>query len=1016
MIPKPESNSFFYDAETLLKLTTEVLYRKGSQLFRDHCVVEIFAQDNSLYASVEDDGHELPLRVRLDHDAEGNLMACCECNATEPVCEHSVATLMQQVHDQDSANIYSARDIAIADRIKRARTEVRVKHLRGHPHFGIWQAGSLNTEPGKSRYYDVHIRSLDERLNFCTCPDLAVNQLGTCKHIEAVLHHLDRTPVGAQDGQKRLPFVYTTWQDGEETLRVQRTAELEPAVHTLLDRYFDAQGKFTASLPEDFFRLRDECYGREDVLIGPDAVRLAERSAVNESHALQAERLSQRIRQADGHVPGLKARLFPYQIEGVAFLAGQGRAILADDMGLGKTLQAIAATHFLINEAGVRRVLIVCPASLKHQWAREIEKFTGHSVQVVQGNAEERMVQYRQDCRFFVLNYELVLRDLSLINEQLLPDLLILDEAQRVKNWRTRIAEAIKGIRSRYAFVLSGTPLENRLEDLYSLMQVVDQYRLGPLWRYFNDFHVCDEKGRVLGYRNLSELRRRIAPVMLRRNRSIVSQQLPARTTTRIDIELTPRQQELHDGALNTAGKLAKINASRPLTPTEQKRLMSALQSARMACDAAGLVDGETEGSPKLDELRTLVQELCIDGGQKMVVFSQWLGMTRMVEALLQKMGVGCVHLNGQVPVAKRGGLMDRFRDDDAVSVFISTDAGGSGLNLQSASVLVNMDIPWNPAVLEQRNARIHRLGQEKRVQIILLVARNAYEERVLQLVSNKQELFDSVVDPEATEDVVGISKKAITELISELNVLAHADEPSIPRAGNSSSEINTEAEAEAEVDTEPKPLPEHDDPLASIDDARLRTGIAVLQRRFGPRLLRVLAEGGALVAVLDMVVEDDEAFVDGLALPLPVLVIDPRTEISLQRLGRITTPVFVQPERLTDHKPAPVPDWRTKALARVDAASVLLAQNISVGIMDLLASALGTFYADATPGSQPLSAEQLTLWLYSEALPQQRLDTHQAGIITRILTLRQVDNLPAGLLEESVREARGLLEACRSN
>ena len=142
---------------------------------------------------------------------------------------------------------------------------------------------------------------------------------------------------------------------------------------------------------------------------------------------------------------------------------------------------------------------MVCPASPKRQWAREIRKFTGLESEVVEGPAAARAVQYRRANGFFVINYELVLRDVSVINDTLRPDLLILDEAQRIKNWRTKITAAVKRIASRYAFVLSGTPLENRLEDLYSLMQVVDQRALGPLWRYLAEFHVTDERGKVLG-------------------------------------------------------------------------------------------------------------------------------------------------------------------------------------------------------------------------------------------------------------------------------------------------------------------------------------------------------------------------------------------------------------------------------------------------------------------------------------------------------------------------------------
>jgi SNF2 family DNA or RNA helicase len=252
-----------------------------------------------------------------------------------------------------------------------------------------------------------------------------------------------------------------------------------------------------------------------------------------------------------------------------------------------------------------------------------------------------------------------VLRDLSLINETLSPDLLILGEAQRIKNWRTKIASATKLIPIRYAFVLTGTPLENRL--------------------------------------------------------------------------------------------------------------MAALQQARMACNAVGLVHKETEGAPKLDELASLLEDLCLQGRRKAVVFSQWTLMIEMVESRLRKLGLDYVRLHGGVPSAKRGELMDRFREDDAVQVFISTDAGGVGLNLQSTSVLINLDLPWNPVVLEQRIARIHCLGQSEKVQVILMISSEGYEGQVMQLVQGKQNLFDNVIDPEATEDVVGVSAKLPDALMASL-------------------------------------------------------------------------------------------------------------------------------------------------------------------------------------------------------------------------------------------------------
>jgi SNF2 family DNA or RNA helicase len=188
-----------------------------------------------------------------------------------------------------------------------------------------------------------------------------------------------------------------------------------------------------------------------------------------------------------------------------------------------------------------------------------------------------------------------------------------------------------------------------------------------------------------------------------------------------------------------------------------------------MACNAAGLVDKETEGSPKLDELCRLLEDLCLQSNRKAVIFSQWERMTAMVESRAKAMGLGTVRLHGGIPTNKRGELIDRFRDDDAVQLFISTDAGGVGLNLQSATVLINLDMPWNPAVLDQRIARVHRLGQKQNVQIFLFLAENSYEQQVAKLVQGKRNLFDNVISPEASEDVVGVSKRMLESIIEDL-------------------------------------------------------------------------------------------------------------------------------------------------------------------------------------------------------------------------------------------------------
>ena len=757
---------------------------------------------------------------------------------------------------------------------------------------------------------------------------------------------------------------------------------------------------------------------------------------------MRAAEIGERIRASGGRLPEVQAKLYPYQTDGVAFLAGRGRALLADDMGLGKTLQAIAAAYWLHRHDGVERVLVVCPASLKLQWAREIQRFTGAEVHIVQGPVATRGVQYRKGQGFYVVNYELVMRDLGVINADLRPDLLILDEAQRIKNWRTKIAGAVKQIGSRYAFVLTGTPLENRLEDLYSLLQVVDPRVLGPLWRYMVDFHITDERGKVLGYRNLSELRRRLAPVMLRRDRSLVRDQLPERIVTRVDVPMSSLQQEIHDDALQAAGVLAQIMKRRPLTPGEQNRMMAALQRARMACNAAALVDPELvkerpeqvdSSAPKLDELETLLDELCRVAGLKAVVFSQWAIMTELVEQRVRRMGLGSVRLHGGVPTANRGKLMDRFRDDDAVQVFISTDAGGVGLNLQNAAVLINLDIPWNPAILDQRIARVHRLGQKQKVQAILLVAPESYEERVLELVQGKRALFDNVVHEDATEDVVGVSKRLAEVLAEDLAAGASPDgERSDPRLAGSETELAPEPAPDQDPDSEQAEAPSAQAPIASatplppdLDDA-VRDCVIDLQQHFGPRITRVLAQRSrdvgpatgtrGLLVVLDQVTDGDDAIADRLSERVPVALIDRRTLESLSRLGDASPVADAESVYAVDDTDAAAesePPLLRKAREGLEAARLLIQQRCPGPALELMLSALLAAAAQRVGRADPPSPSQAGIWLYGEVLPAGLLQQQDAALLMRAIALGQGgDAVPDTLLTVLAEDAAVFIAA----
>ncbi len=1048
------------DAEQIEALAEPDVVRAGLRHSNNRSVTGLDRTEESLWAQVEDEqsGEKLELEVVIRADgAVGTLCACQKAGPDDtefgPPCVHAIAALFAYTQGQGEAGqIADAAQQARAERIAKARSEVRVTPLSetaAQAGRGLWSARSIQSSTHFPARYRVHIRSLERRANYCTCPDFATNQLGTCKHIEAVLHRIrkrrDYDSLKTQPLAR--PYVHLDWDcEQAPVLRLHRAGGMPPDLEALLNEHFDAADAFRRRIPDDFLRFAETVRERDDLDLGDDALTHAHRLAEDASRASHAADIRERIDAAGGQLAGIRARLHPYQVEGVAFLAGRGRALLADDMGLGKTLQAIAAAYWMRQHDGVERVLVVCPASLKLQWAREIAKFTGLQAQVVQGPVETRGAQYRRPSPFHVVNYELVMRDLPVINETLRPDLLILDEAQRIKNWRTKIASAVKRVVSRYAFVLTGTPLENRLEDLYSLMQVIDPRVLGPLWRYLVDFHVTDDRGKILGYRNLSELRRRLRPVMLRRDRSLVRDQLPDRIVQRIDVPMSSVQEGIHDAALKAAGQLAQIMRRRPLTPSEQNRMLAALQQARMACDAAGLVDKETEESPKLDELETLLDELCRSGGLKAVVFSQWERMTEMAEQRVRRLGLGAVRLHGGVPTQKRGELMDRFREDDGVQVFLSTDAGGVGLNLQNAAVLINLDIPWNPAVLDQRIARVHRLGQTQKVQAILLVAPGSYEEQVLTLVEGKRHLFDNVVDPDATEDVVSVSKRLAEILAADLaSIDAVRREPEaegeapVPESGTDVTPGAAEAasgtiEAPADLglatgNSGASALEAGSEREATITgrvdrDALVRSCIVAAQQHFGARIERILGQRGqansqiqpGLVLVLDRVDEEDDRAIQRLSGDIPVALIDRRTLASLNRLGAASPLAGAEPIYLpTETEPPPhaIHPLARKAADNLAAAQLLLRQGSSGPALDLLLGALLAAAALRAGRAEAPAPQQAGVWLYGEALPAGQIDPADAGVLMQAFALAQAgDSVPETLLGGMLGAAEAFIHA----
>jgi superfamily II DNA or RNA helicase len=643
--------------------------------------------------------------------------------------------------------------------------------------------GDYRVKSASGKTYRVAMRGPGLFENYCSCPDFAVNTLGTCKHIEALLLRLGKRYGRTLDKRRfARSRASISLQYGETiAVRLRLPADPSPALRKLAEEYFDPAGLL---LPEHFrsFHQVIEVFRQADLdaVIYSDVLEYLDRE--NElAEGLELERqLLAKLRRGRHPLDGiLKTKLLPYQERGAIFAACRGRVVLADDMGLGKTVQALAATEMLRRHRGIQRVLVVAPASVKYQWKTEIEKFSGLSAQVIEGLLPRRRALYASPQFFNLSSYELVVKDVRCMHE-LAPDLIILDEAQRIRNWTTATARTIKQLKSRYAFVLTGTPLENKLEELFSVVEFIDGRRLGPAFRFLHEHRTEDAHGALIGYRGLDRIHDQLASILLRRTRQEVLKDLPERTDQILHVALTPQQAEPYWEQNDIlAGLMRKWERRGWLSEIDQKRVLCCLQNMRMLCNSTFLFDKQTNHSPKLAEFREIVRELAIEEGRKIVVFSEYERMTHLAGIELDKLGIGLVSLHGSVPSRNRGALMEKFGRDPECRVFLSTDAGGVGLNLQAASAVVNFEPPWNPARLEQRIGRVHRLGQAHPVHVVHLLTKDSIEERVWETLKLKKSLFAGVFDsPTGEVSFAALGRKSILQAMKDI----FANQPGRPK------------------------------------------------------------------------------------------------------------------------------------------------------------------------------------------------------------------------------------------
>lgn len=723
---------------------------------------------------------------------------CDQCNKN---CEHMGAALGHLLDAKSTMGLAAPPDEtvplenltesellqrALAEREKRANEEKM--QVRATDKDRPW-SDYVITSIGSGKTYRVALRGQELGQSYCSCPDFRTNHLGTCKHI---LHTLKK--VQQRFSSSKLRVAYKRKNISVRVDYRQPIGLLFNMPDSVPDKMAEIVGE-SGKIPIDGSTMMNKIQALEqagfDVHVYPDAEEFIQR-------ALMQKRLCRRceeVRKSPSAHPLrknlLSVELLPYQLDGIAFAVGAGRAILADDMGLGKTIQGIGVAELLAKEVDIRRVLVVCPASLKSQWRSEVGKFSNRTCQLVMGSGQERAALYQSDAFFTVCNYEQVMRDLTAI-ESVSWDLIILDEGQRIKNWESKTSQVIRALRSQFALVLSGTPLENRLDELYTVVQFVDDCHLGPAYRFFHKHRVVDDRGRAVGYQRLDELRDALSPILLRRTRAEVAKQLPERTDEVIRIQPTEEQLEISNNQLTIA---ARIAAKAFLTEMDLLRLQKALLLARMAADSTFLIDKkEPEFSSKLERLEELLTGLIEVPDRKIVLFSEWRTMLDRIEIKLDAIGCDYVRLDGQVPQKQRAAIVKKFQEDPNCRLILMTNAGSTGLNLQSANTVINVDLPWNPAVLEQRIARAHRMGQKNPVTVYKLVTEDTIEEKLLETLESKQDLANAALDFDSDINEITM-KSGITNIRERLEKILL---PPRPAAEDQSQKRTVEKQVES--------------------------------------------------------------------------------------------------------------------------------------------------------------------------------------------------------------------------
>ncbi|MBP3909316.1 MAG: SNF2 helicase associated domain-containing protein, partial [Turicibacter sp.] len=539
----------------------------------------------------------------------------------------------------------------------------------------------------------------------------------------------------------------------------------------LKNEYVDTLASFV-----DDLNLNDDQLDEEEVLIPKyRALYLDQLTKISQSLHVERDvsfksmvREFKQVEDADFTVPvNLQKTLRRYQKTGYRWLKTLSKyqmgGILADDMGLGKTLQVISV---LLSEKGQsnKSSLIVAPSSLIYNWESEIHKFApGLTTMIIHGDPATRrqLIQDSSNVDIVITSYDLIRRDVESYQSQSFR-YCILDEAHYIKNHTTLSAKAVKKVNSEIRFALTGTPIENSLSDLWSIFDFILPGYFGTYAQFRKKYEVPIMKQQNLNL--LSRIHQQVAPFILRRLKKDVLKELPEKIETSMYCEMDKTQRDLyHAMVYEMKEEMNQEIQEQGIERSRIKILALLMRLRQICCDPSLYLENYKGESAKLKLCLELVDE-CISTGHKVLIFSQFTSMLDILSKELTAKEIKHLMLTGSTKTNERLALTEQFNSDDTPVFLISLKAGGTGLNLTGADVVIHYDPWWNMSAQNQATDRAHRLGQEKTVQVFKLFVKNTIEEKIERLQQRKRDLTEAIVQ-EGETFITQLSSEELTAL-----------------------------------------------------------------------------------------------------------------------------------------------------------------------------------------------------------------------------------------------------------